>query len=138
MKKKKAAPGEKKLSSTAENSVIEKLVATVERMPTPENIAAKRVKAVLPVSSKNKENLSKKDKPKKIKMTPHSFTLPIEDYAKLTELKEKCLKAGVQVKKTELMRAGLLSLSKLNKVALLKTLAQVEIIKKGARPKDDY
>lgn len=64
-------------------------------------------------------------------MVRDSFTMPESDYVKLAELKQKCLEAGVHVKKSELMRAGLLRLSKLNKTALLNAVAQVEIIKTG-------
>ena len=49
----------------------------------------------------------------------------------LSELKKKCLEAGVHVKKSELMRAGLLNLSKLPSASLLKAVGQVEIIKTG-------
>lgn len=66
------------------------------------------------------EKILKKDKPRKIKMIRDSFSLPENDYAKLTELKKRCLQAGVQVKKSELIRAGLLSLSRLNDAALIK------------------
>jgi len=64
-------------------------------------------------------------------MIRDSFTLPEGDYAMLAELKKKCLEAGVHVKKSELMRAGLLHLSKLNQSVLLQAVAQVEIIKTG-------
>ncbi len=73
----------------------------------------------------------KAEKPKKIKMVRDSFTMPENDYAKLAELKKKCLQAGVHVKKGELLRAGLLSLSKLPAAALIKAVEQVEKLKTG-------
>ena len=69
-------------------------------------------------------------------MIRDSFTMPESDYAKLSELKKKCLEAGVHVKKSELMRAGLLSLSQLADAALLKTIEQVEVIKTGRPAKE--
>lgn len=81
--------------------------------------------------SEEKTIKKEKVKTKKIKMIRDSFTLPESDYVKLTELKKKCLEAGVHVKKSELMRAGLLSLSRLSSASLLKVIAQVEIIKTG-------
>ena len=64
-------------------------------------------------------------------MVRDSYTMPENDYAKLAELKKKCLKAGVPVKKSELLRAGLTVLAKLPTTALLKTVKQVEKIKTG-------
>lgn len=84
-----------------------------------------------PKSGGSDKKTSKKDKPKKIKMVRDSFTMPEDDYAKIAELKKKCLKAGVHIKKSELLRAGLTYLSKLSKPALLKTVKQVEKIKTG-------
>jgi len=77
------------------------------------------------------EKPTKAEKPKKIKMVRDSFTMPESDYAKLAELKKKCLQAGVHVKKGELLRAGLLSLSKLPAAALIKAVEQVEKLKTG-------
>lgn len=73
----------------------------------------------------------KADKPRKIKMVRDSFTMPENDYAQLAELKKKCLQAGVHVKKSELLRAGLLSLSNLPDAALIKSVEQVEKLKIG-------
>jgi hypothetical protein len=47
---------------------------------------------------------------KKEKVVRDSFTMPKSDYEKLAALKQKCLDAGVAVKKSELLRAGLLLL----------------------------
>lgn len=74
---------------------------------------------------------AKEDKPQKIKMVRDSFTMPETDYAKIAELKKRCLQAGVHVKKSELLRAGLSSLSGMSDSALVKALKQVEIIKTG-------
>jgi hypothetical protein len=73
----------------------------------------------------------KNGKPKKIKMVRDSYTMPENDYAKLTELKKTCLKAGVHVKKSELLRAGLTTLTKLPTATLLKTVEGLVKIKTG-------
>jgi len=70
----------------------------------------------------------------KVKVIRDSFTMPQNDYAKLGELKQLCLKAGLQVKKSELLRAGLNELSKLSSAQLKKAISQIEQIKTG-RPK---
>ncbi|UJP04558.1 MAG: hypothetical protein LZF61_06670 [Nitrosomonas sp.] len=82
------------------------------------------------------EHSVKKEKSMKIKMIRDSYTMPESDHAKLTELKKKCLESGIHVKKSELLRAGLLRLSKLNKPALLRAIAQVEILKTGRPTKN--
>jgi hypothetical protein len=88
-----------------------------------------------PVISKPKaakaEKPAKGDKAKKVKMVRDSFTMPETEYAQLAELKKKCLQAGVHVKKSELLRAGLLGLARLSEAALLKAVDQVEKIKTG-------
>jgi hypothetical protein len=60
--------------------------------------------------------------------------MPQNDYSKLEELKLVCLKAGIQVKKSELLRAGLHVLGKLSAAQLKKSVIQIEQIKTG-RPK---
>lgn len=76
----------------------------------------------------------KKEKKAKVKVVRDSFTMPQDDYAKIAELKAACQKAGLQVKKSELLRAGLHALSILSVEKLKQTIARVEQIKTG-RPK---
>ena len=86
---------------------------------------------------KSPEKKSKKSSDKielKVKVVRDSFTMPQSDYAKLSELKLECLKAGLQVKKSELLRAGLHALCKLSAEQLAKAIGQIEQIKTG-RPK---
>ena len=112
--------------------------AAAVKMPLPAKQAVKspaKKPAVAPLKTKPKsaktEKPPKADKPKKIKMVRDSFTMPENDYAQLAELKKKCLQAGVHVKKSELLRAGLLSLSRLPNAALIKAVEQVEKLKTG-------
>ncbi len=77
---------------------------------------------------------AKKEKKQKQKVIRDSFTLPQDDYAKIAELKQVCLKAGLHVKKSELIRAGLRLLSKLDATQLHAELDALEKIKTG-RPK---
>jgi methylmalonyl-CoA mutase N-terminal domain/subunit len=81
--------------------------------------------------SDNATKLKKDSKPKKVKMVRDSYTMPENDYAKHAELKKTCLKAGVHVKKSELLRAGLSTLSKLPTATLLKTVEGLVKIKTG-------
>jgi hypothetical protein len=76
----------------------------------------------------------KPTKPAKPKMVRDSFTMPEEDYFKLDALKALCLENGIEIKKSELLRAGLIALSALAVADLLKAVSLVEKIKTG-RPK---
>lgn len=80
--------------------------------------------------SKDKKTV-KKAKPKKIKMVRDSFTMPEHEYAQIAALKKKCGRAGVPVKKSELLRVGLSHLSGLSDAALMKAVAGVERLKTG-------
>lgn len=62
--------------------------------------------------------------------------MPQDDYSKLDALKAKCLENGVEIKKSELLRAGLITLFKLPVAELLSTVSEVERIKTG-RPKGE-
>ena len=83
-------------------------------------------------NKKGKKTNGKAENRKKV--VRDSFTMPQNDYAKIAELKQVCLKAGVHVKKSELLRAGLHALGKLSAMQLKQTIAQMEQIKTG-RPK---
>jgi hypothetical protein len=68
---------------------------------------------------------------KKEKVVRDSFTMPKSDYEKIAALKQKCLDAGVAVKKSELLRAGLLLLEGIPVDRLLEAIAAVETVKTG-------
>ena len=127
----KAKPNAKPAPMAAGNTAKP---AAARKTPPPERQAVKSP-AAAPLAPKTKttkvEKPPKADKPKKIKMVRDSFTMPENDYAQLAELKKKCLQAGVHIKKSELLRAGLLSLSKLPDAALIKAVEQVEKLKTG-------
>lgn len=75
-------------------------------------------------------------KKKKVKVVRDSFTMPASDYAKIAELKKKSLEAGVSIKKSELLRAGLHALEALPVAKLKALLSGVENLKTG-RPTDE-
>lgn len=71
---------------------------------------------------------------KKPKLVRDSFTIPKTEYAAIDSLKGRALAAGRSVKKSEVLRAGLLLLTQLDDTALDKALAAVPPLKTG-RPK---
>jgi hypothetical protein len=76
----------------------------------------------------------KKQAPKKPKLVRDSFTIPEADYALFATLKQRALTAGVEVKKSEILRAAVVVLAKLDDAELVKAIGLVERIKTG-RPK---
>lgn len=72
-----------------------------------------------------------KPSPKKPKLVRDSFTFPENDYALFASLKQRALSAGREIKKSELLRAGLAALTAMSDGDLLATLDGVERIKTG-------
>jgi hypothetical protein len=60
-----------------------------------------------------------------------SFTMPIADYELIAELKERCIRLGLAMKKSELLRAGLAALDKLPDDTLKSVAGAVESVKTG-------
>ena len=75
-----------------------------------------------------KPKAEKKDKVKAVR----GFTISQAEYEKLVELKQTCIKAGMPVKKKELLRAGLHALGSLSVPKLKQVLSQIQI--KAGRP----
>lgn len=73
---------------------------------------------------------------KKEKVVRDSFTMPKSDYERIASLKQKCLDAGVAVKKSELLRAGLILLDALPGKRLVAAVSTVETVKTGRPAKD--
>jgi hypothetical protein len=65
-----------------------------------------------------------------------SFTMPEAEYAVLAQAKQACLKAAIDVKKSELLRIAVALLGRMDAAALKKALANLPIIKTG-RPRAD-
>ncbi len=65
------------------------------------------------------------------KIVRDSFTIPENEYIVLAALKKRCLAAGVAVKKSELLRAGLKALSDMSQAGLNKQLSKLQEIKMG-------
>ena len=74
---------------------------------------------------------AKKNKIVKAKVIRDSFSFPEQDYLKISELKKTCLEAGIHVKKSEILRAGLLLLTKLNLAEIKQVVEQVEKVQTG-------
>lgn len=63
-----------------------------------------------------------------------SFTIPAGEYEAIDALKRRYLENGIHMKKSEILRAGLLALSSMDIEELTEVAGRVERIKPG-RPK---
>ena len=144
----KPAADEAKNPATATPAAPAKPVATaaaVEKASTKPGTAKKAVAAkpapkavaekAAPAAPKA-EKLAKvkKQTPKKVKLIRDSFSIPETDYVLFATLKQRALAAGIDVKKSEVLRAALATLAKLDDAALVAAIGLVERIKTG-RPK---
>jgi hypothetical protein len=74
---------------------------------------------------------SNKTSPKKPKLVRDSFTIPKTEFAAIDTLKTRAIALGSSVKKSELLRAGLMVLQGLNDMAYKAALAAVPTLKTG-------
>lgn len=131
----KAAPKAKPNAATkADSTAVTK--ATPKTAPkTASNAAAPvgKVKTAAPKPAVNKPAVSpaKPAKDKKVKVVRDSFTIPKNELLQIGESKKRALGLGVEIKKSELIRAGLQALTSLNDAAFKKALASVPTIKTG-------
>ena len=77
-----------------------------------------------------------RDKVRKAKLVRDSFTMPEQEYAVLGQVKKACIKAGFEIKKSELLRIGVALISQLDMATLQNVLANLPQLKTG-RPKND-
>jgi hypothetical protein len=93
-------------------------------------------KAKIKLAANEKIDTSAKQKIKKQKLVRDSFTMPEAEYAVLGDVKKLCLKAGVEVKKSELLRIGVAHIRTLKITDLKKAIASLTPLKAG-RPKKE-
>ena len=113
----------KKAPTKASEKLAEPVVASTPVAPQKEA----KVKPAKPV----KVSKEKKPEPKKPKLVRDSFTFPESDYAQIAALKQRALSAGVEIKKSEVLRAALVALSKLSDAELLGALESIDKLKTG-------
>jgi hypothetical protein len=72
--------------------------------------------------------------PAKPVLVRDSFTMPQAEYAVLAQVKQACLKAGVEVKKSELLRIGVALLGQIDVATVQAVLASLPQLKTGRPP----
>ncbi|MES2151191.1 MAG: hypothetical protein V4508_15530 [Pseudomonadota bacterium] len=74
------------------------------------------------------------EKARKPKLVRDSFTMPEQEYAVLGQVKKACIKAGFEIKKSELLRIGVALIKQIDMATLKTVLASLPQLKTG-RPK---
>lgn len=116
---------------------VTKTVVKAGAVKTPPQAKAIAQSAALkPAVAKQTAPHAVKEKAKKDKLVRDSFTMPEPEYAVLGQVKKACLAAGIEVKKSQLLRIGLLLLSHTDVKSLAKLIANLAPLKAG-RPKKD-
>ncbi|MES2039100.1 MAG: hypothetical protein V4495_14805 [Pseudomonadota bacterium] len=145
------AGAEKKVVAVKKSPVKPPVVAVKKKAvskPVVEAKAAEKAPAKAPVKAPARAKPSAKtvevkplvevvvEKLKKAKLVRDSFTMPESEYAALGAVKKACLKAGVEVKKSQLLRIGVALLGKTDVPTLKKLIAGLAPLKAG-RPKKE-
>ncbi len=127
-----------KSTATPAKAIAKKAATANREVPAVKHPAAKPAAAKVATAKPDKKSKkAKKTAAKaevKVKVVRDSFTMPKADYEKIAALKQACLKAGMHVKKSELLRAGLHALSGLSVAQLKLAIGKLAEIKTG-RPK---
>ncbi|MFM7002038.1 MAG: hypothetical protein ACKOXU_13415 [Limnohabitans sp.] len=128
---KKAAPVKAK-RVTAKKLTPQKTQRVAQTKAVKPAAPAKVVQAVAPSKVKNKkETAAPVVKEKKVKVVRDSFTIPKNEFTQLGEMKKRALGLGLDIKKSELIRAGLMLLNTATDAGFKKALAAVPTLKTG-------
>jgi len=113
--------------SAASKPVRKRPVAASKNLKRPV-AASKPAQVAKPVAPKKAD---KPAKAKKVKLVRDSYTMPEAEYAVISLLKKRCLAAGVSAKKSEILRAAVAVLAKLNDSSVIAAIRRLEVIKTG-------
>lgn len=128
------------VTKTTQAAAAPKAVKAVKAAPkpatkTPAQSTAPVGKTVKPqaptVASQTNIAPAKPAKEKKVKVVRDSFTLPKTELLQIADMKKRAMALGVEVKKSELIRAGLQALSTMADAPFKKALGNVPTIKTG-------
>lgn len=96
--------------------------------------AVKVVKPVKPKAVMAPAEEPMREKAAKSTLVRDSFTMPAHEYEVLGKVKKACLKAGFEIKKSELLRIGVALISQMDTATLQRVLGDLPQLKTG-RPK---
>lgn len=136
------------LASDVEAGAVIKEVAVAAKprrksSPPAQPVALPKASSQVKASSKVKASVQSKALPPpvvaasalSINVVRDGFTMPQDEYDALKALKAICLKEGVAVKKSELLRAGLKALTQMPTAKLIQAVSALPLIKSGRKKK---
>jgi hypothetical protein len=126
---KKATAPKKTSAKTAKKKTPDAAPSNAKKPVAADEKASKRAAP----ASKSKA-AAPAEKPKKTKIVRDSFTMPENEYQVLRDMKKACLKAGVEVKKSELLRIGVALIKSMDPAGVKAAAARLAPLKAG-RPK---
>ena len=124
-------PTEKK-APAVKKRVVAKKTGSVKKVAAKK--AAKKTSKKAPTKSTKSTKANKATKTVKTKLVRDSFAIPEKEYAALVAVKKTCLKAGLEIKKTELIRIGIALVNNLTTAKIKTAQAKLTQISAG-RPK---
>lgn len=131
----KAASTKKVVARTVTAKPIVAKVAATKLPPSAKPAASKAAaNSSTKVAVKKATEVKKAKKETKVKVVRDSFTMPQAEYQQIIDIKATCLKSGMHVKKSEVLRASLKVLSALTANELKIVLDSLDKIPTG-RPK---
>ena len=118
----------KKTAASKTKTPVKKISVKKSTVPAK---PANKVRGKSEIKATPKKAAKKAKKEHKKKVIRDSFTMPQNEYAKIAEIKAICQKSKMHVKKSEVLRAGLIMLAALNAAQLKQKLGSLEKIKTG-------
>ncbi|NDY95050.1 hypothetical protein [Wenzhouxiangella limi] len=90
-------------------------------------------KADIALGNREKENTRRKNAPAK-KVVRDNFSMPEEDYALIEEIRQRLIREHALARnKSEVLRAGLIALTRMDSADLAEAISQVVILKPGRK-----
>lgn len=113
--------------------VAEAAPEVVAPVPVPAEAPAAEIKQPLgkPAKTKKETKTEKPPKAKKVKLVRDSYAMPEAEYAQINALKKRLAGQKQEVKKSELLRAGIAVLCALDDEELSTVMSHIERIKTG-------
>lgn len=123
-----ASPAPKKSVTPAKKATTASVKLAAKKSPTAPVAKPAPIQAEKPAAVKAEK---KKSKTEKVKVVRDSFTIPKSEYAQIAIMKKRAMDLGFEVKKSELIRAGLALLTNTTDSAFRKAMGNVPTLKTG-------
>nr|WP_307727353.1 hypothetical protein [Telluria mixta] len=129
----KAAPVKKAVA--VKKAAVPAKTVRAKAAPTPAKMAQQAARAIAVPAKSTRTKAAPAPAPlARPRLVRDSFTMPEQEYAVLATVKQACLKAGFEVKKSELLRIGVALLGQLDTASLRAVLDSLPQLKTGRPP----